>query len=128
MKMKSLMLDAGTVILWKDYGIFTKLWSKIRGKEMPYNRFTVITQKTELLTLGKINNIELYEPIRKYNKQESGKLTVITSGSVCYKDWKETVDTINIIRPHTLIATDTIDKCRYYKKVDWNEKLDEYIY
>lgn len=127
--MKSLMLDAGTVILWKEYGTFTKLWSKIRGKKLPYNRFTVITQKTELLTLGNILDLmEVYEPIRKYNKQESGKLTVITSGSIYYKDWKETVDTINIIRPNTLFATDTIDKCRYYKKVDWNEKLDEYIY
>ena len=95
MKMRSLMLDAGSIILWKEYNPIRKLWSKVR---------------------------------RKYNKLESNKLMTITFGLGSSKEWDEVVTIINIVRPNTLLATNSIDKCKYYKRVEWNEKLDEYIY
>ena len=101
MKMRSLMLDAGSIILWKEYNPIRKLWSKVRRKTLPFNRFTIVGQKTELL---------------------------ITFGLGSSKEWDEVVTIINIVRPNTLLATSSIDKCKYYKRVEWNEKLDEYIY
>lgn len=52
----------------------------------------------------------------------------ITFGLGSSKEWNEVVTIINIVRPNTLLATSSIDKCKYYKRVEWNEKLDEYIY
>lgn len=127
MKMRSLMLDAGSVILWKDYNILRKLWSKVTKKELPYNRYTIIGQKTELLTSDKLSNVIVYEPIRKYSKIESTKLTALIYGLGCSNDWDEVVTLINLVRPNTL-TIDGIDKCKYYKLLEWNEKLEEYIY
>lgn len=128
MKIRSLILDAGSIILWKQYNPLIKLWNKILRRDLPFNRFTLVSQRTEFLTIDNLKDIVVYEPIRKYNKQEITKLSVITSDNNYYKDWKETVTLVNIVRPNTLQSTDTIDKCRYYKKVECNEKLDEYIY
>lgn len=128
MKMRSLMLDAGSIILWKEYNPIRKLWSKVRRKTLPFNRFTIVGQKTKLLTTDKLENVVVYEPIRKYNKLESNKLMTITFGLGSSKEWDEVVTIINIVRPNTLLATNSIDKCKYYKRVEWNEKLDEYIY
>lgn len=128
MKMRSLILDTGSVILWKNYNPIRRLWSKITKKNLPFNRFTIVNQKTELLTTDKIENVVVYEPVKKYNKSESNKLLTITFGLGYSKDWDEVVTIINIIRPNTLNTISSIDKCKYYKKVDWNEKLDEYIY
>ncbi len=128
MKMRSLMLDAGSIILWKEYNLLRKLWSKIIRKELPFNRFTIVGQKTELITSDKIENVVVYEPVKKYSKLESNKLTTITFGLSSTKQWDEVVTMINIVRPNTLLSTSSIDKCKYYKRVEWNEKLDEYIY
>lgn len=128
MKMRSLMLDAGSIILWKEYNPIRKLWNKVRRKTLPFNRFTIVGQKTELLTTDKLENVVVYEPIRKYNKLESNKLMTITFGLGSSKEWDEVVTIINIVRPNTLLVTSSIDKCKYYKRVEWNEKLDEYIY
>lgn len=128
MKMRSLMLDAGSILFWKDYSIMRKLWSKLTKKELPYNRYTIISQKTELLTTDKLNNMVIYEPIKKYNKLESSKLAVLTFKLGSSKDWDEVVTIINMIRPNTLVSGNSIDKCKYYSKINYNEKLDEYIY
>ena len=109
------------IILFVSYGV-------VRRKTLPFNRFTIVGQKTELLTTDKLENIVVYEPIRKYNKLESNKLMTITFGLGSSKEWDEVVTIINIVRPNTLLATNSIDKCKYYKRVEWNEKLDEYIY
>lgn len=128
MRMRSLMLDAGSIILWKEYNPLRRLWSKLRRKPLSFNRFTIIGQKTELLTSDKLENVVIYEPIKKYSRLESNKLMTITFGLGSSKEWEEVVTIINIVRPNTLLATSSIDRCKYYKKIEWNEKLDEYIY
>ena len=50
MKMRSFLLEAGSIIAWKKYPYIKKLWSKIRGKQLPFNMFTIVTNRTELLT------------------------------------------------------------------------------
>lgn len=128
MKMRSLIIDAGSVILYKKYNPLRRLWSKITRKDLPFNMFTIVGQKTELLTTGKLSNVTVYEPIKKYSKAEGNKLFTITFGLGHSQDWDEIVTIINLIRPNTLDTVNTIDKSKYYKKVEWNEKLDEYIY
>lgn len=39
--------------------------------------FTIVPNRTELLTSDDMKDIEIYEPIRKYNKQEQSKISVL---------------------------------------------------
>ena len=128
MKMRTFLLEAGSIIAWKKYPYIKKIWSKIRGKELPYNMFTMITSRTELLTSDKMKDILVYEPIRKYSKQEQSKISALSRDRMYSSDWKDITSIINIVRPNTFVGPISIDACRYYKKIEWNEKLDEYIY
>jgi len=130
MKIQSTMLEPGSIIVWKDYSLLKKIWYNFLKRDLPYNKFTLITQKTELLSVnGNFdNNTAIYEPIRKYSKLESNKLAVIT-GSLRYSNnWLDIADIINVIRPNTISGPITLDKCKYYRKISFNEKSTKYIY
>lgn len=128
MKMRSFLLEAGTIIAWKKYPYIKKLWSKVRGRQLPFNMFTIVPNRTELLTSDDMKDIEIYEPIRRYNKQEQSKISVLAKDTLYSSDWVDISSLINLVRPNTLSGPITLTTCRYYKKVEWNEKLDEYIY
>ena len=121
------MLEPGSIIVWKDYSLLKKIWYNFLKRDLPYNKFTLITQKTELLSVnGNFDsNTAIYEPIRKYSKLESNKLAVIT-GSLRY--WLDIADIINVIRPNTISGSITLDECKYYRKISFNEKSTKYIY
>ena len=71
----------------------------------------------------------IYEPIRKYSKVESNKLNILCKDSgYNNEDWVDTANIINLVRPNTFAGPTTLNTCRYYKKVELYEKLDEYIY
>ena len=65
MKIQSTMLEPGSIVVWKDYSLLKKIWYNISRKNLPYNKFTLITQKTELLSInGNFDNdTAIYEPI-----------------------------------------------------------------
>ena len=128
MKMRSFLLEAGTIIAWKKYPYIKKLWSKVRDRQLPFNMFTIVPNRTELLTSDDMKDIEIYEPIRRYNKQEQSKISVLAKDTLYSSDWVDIASLINIVRPNTLLGPITLATCKYYKKVEWNEKLDEYIY
>lgn len=128
MKMRSFLLEAGTIIAWKKYPYIKKLWSKVRGRQLPFNMFTIVPNRTELLTSDDMKDIEIYEPIRRYNKQEQSKISILAKDTLYSIDWVDISSLINLVRPNTLSGPITLATCRYYKKVEWNEKLDEYIY
>lgn len=128
MKMRSFLLEAGTIIAWKKYPYIKKLWSKVRGRQLPFNMFTIVPNRTELLTSDDMKDIEIYEPIRRYNKQEQSKISILAKDTLYSSDWVDISSLINLVRPNTLSRPITLATCRYYKKVEWNEKLDEYIY
>lgn len=126
MKIKSILLKPGTILCWSEYNIFTRLWNKLKGKELANNRFTILPYKSELLTIDNFHVIA-YEPIRKYNKQELSKLNSI----YCIEEennWSTVSYIINLIRPNTFTNTDTIENCKYYKKRNLNAESTEYIY
>ena len=130
MKVQSTMLEPGSIIVWKDYNFLKKAWYGLWNKHLPYNRFTLITQKTELLSInGNFDNeTAIYEPIRKYSKLEANKLAVIT-GSLRYSNnWLDIADIINVIRPNTISSSITLDECKYYRRLNFNEKSTKYIY
>lgn len=128
MKMRSVILEPGSIICWKQYNILKRLWNLLLGRKTANNKFLLITRRTELLTIGSFLNIEVYEPIRKYNRYEVSKLQTIYEGYEHIYNWVEATGTINIVRPNTFPNMTTIEDSKYYKKVNLNEKLDKYIY
>lgn len=126
-KIKTILVAPGTILCWKEYNIFTRLWNKLIKRDLPYNKFNVISANTELLTLDKYNYIA-YTPIRRYNKQEIHKLQSIYDSYTTDCDWETVRTVINLVRPNTFDSSSALEECKYYKKIDLNEEPGEYIY
>lgn len=126
MKIKTAIVRPGTILCWKEYNIFTKLWNKLKKRDLPYNKFEIIPTSIELLTIDRYNFVA-YTPIRKYNKQEIHKLQTLYDNCMIEHDWDEIKTIINIVRPNTF-NNSPIEECKYYKKLDLNEESSEYIY
>lgn len=127
MKIKTTIVRPGTILCWKEYNIFTKLWNKLKKRDLPYNKFEIIPTSIELLTIDKYNFVA-YAPIRKYSKQEIHKLQSVYVNCVNDRNWEDIKAIINIVRPNTFNDSSTLEECKYYKKIDLNEESSEYIY
>lgn len=127
MKIKTTIVRPGTILCWKEYNIFTKLWNKLKKRDLPYNKFDIIPTSIELLTIDKYNFVA-YAPIRKYSKQEIHKLQSVYDNCVNDRNWEDIKAIINIVRPNTFNDYSTLEECKYYKKIDLNEESSEYIY
>lgn len=127
MKIKTTIVRPGTILCWKEYNIFTKLWNKLKKRDLPYNKFEIIPTSIELLTIDKYNFVA-YAPIRKYSKQEIHKLQAVYDNYVNDRNWEDIKAIINIVRPNTFNDSSTLEECKYYKKIDLNEESSEYIY
>ena len=127
MKIKTTIVRPGTILCWKEYNIFTKLWNKLKKRDLPYNKFEIIPTSIELLTIDKYNFVA-YAPIRKYSKQEIHKLQSVYNNCIPNSYWDDVKTIINIIRPNTFDNSSTLEECKYYKKIDLNEESSEYIY
>lgn len=127
MKIKTTIVRPGTILCWKEYNIFTKLWNKLKKRDLLYNKFEIIPTSIELLTIDKYNFVA-YAPIRKYSKQEIHKLQSVYDNCVNDRNWEDIKAIINIVRPNTFNDYSTLEECKYYKKIDLNEESSEYIY
>lgn len=127
MKIKTTIVRPGTILCWKEYNIFTKLWNKLKKRDLPYNKFEIIPTSIELLTIDKYNFVA-YAPIRKYSKQEIHKLQSVYDNCVNDRNWEDIKAIFNIVRPNTFNDSSTLEECKYYKKIDLNEESSEYIY
>jgi hypothetical protein len=127
MKIKTTIVRPGTILCWKEYNIFTKLWNKLKKRDLPYNKFEIIPTSIELLTIDKYNFVA-YAPIRKYSKQEIHKLQSVYNNCIPNSYWEDVKTIINIVRPNTFDNSSTLEECKYYKKIDLNEESSEYIY
>ena len=125
MKIKTTIVRPGTILCWKEYNIFTKLWNKLKKRDLPYNKFEIIPTSIELLTIDRYNFVA-YAPIRKYSKQEIHKLQSVYD--INDRNWEDFKAIINIVRPNTFNDSSTLEECKYYKKIDLNEESSEYIY
>lgn len=127
MKIKTTIVRPGTILCWKEYNIFTKLWNKLKKRDLPYNKFEIIPTSIELLTIDRYNFVA-YAPIRKYSKQEIHKLQSVYNNRIPNSYWEDVKTIINIVRPNTFSDSSTLEECKYYKKIDLNEESSEYIY
>lgn len=127
MKIKTTIVRPGTILCWKEYNIFTKLWNKLKKRDLPYNKFEIIPTSIELLTIDKYNFVA-YAPIRKYSKQEIHKLQSVYNNCIPNSYWEDVKTIINTVRPNTFNDSSTLEECKYYKKIDLNEESSEYIY
>lgn len=127
MKIKTTIVRPGTILCWKEYNIFTKLWNKLKKRDLPYNKFEIIPTSIELLTIDKYNFVA-YAPIRKYSKQEIHELQSVYNNCIPNSYWEDVKTIINIVRPNTFSDSSTLEECKYYKKIDLNEESSEYIY
>lgn len=127
MKIKTTIVRPGTILCWKEYNIFTRLWNKLKKKDLPYNKFEIIPTSIELLTIDRYNFVA-YAPIRKYSKQEIHKLQSVYNNCIPNSYWEDVKTIINIVRPNTFNDSSTLEECKYYKKIDLNEESSEYIY
>lgn len=127
MKIKTTIVRPGTILCWKEYNIFTKLWNKLKKRDLSYNKFEIIPTSIELLTIDRYNFVA-YAPIRKYSKQEIHKLQSVYNNCIPNSYWEDVKTIINIVRPNTFSDSSTLEECKYYKKIDLNEESSEYIY
>jgi hypothetical protein len=127
MKIKTTIVRPGTILCWKEYNIFTKLWNKLKKRDLPYNKFEIIPTSIELLTIDRYNFVA-YAPIRKYSKQEIHKLQSVYNNCIPNSYWEDVKTIINTVRPNTFSDSSTLEECKYYKKIDLNEESSEYIY
>lgn len=115
MKIKTTIVRPGTILCWKEYNIFTKLWNKLKKRDLPYNKFEIIPTSIELLTIDKYNFVA-YAPIRKYSKQEIHKLQSVYNNCIPNSYWEDVKTIINIVRPNTFSDSSTLEECKYYKR------------
>ena len=127
MKIKTTIVRPGTILCWKEYNIFTKLWNKLKKRDLPYNKFEIIPTSIELLTIDRYNFVA-YAPIRKYSKQEIHKLQSVYNNCIPNSYWEDVKTIINIVRPNTFTDSSTLEEFKYYKKIDLNEESSDYIY
>lgn len=107
---------AGTILGFKDYNVFRRLWSKLSGKSLPYNKFTILPFAAELAdTVPARWGAMAYEPVRKYNKRETNKLNKLQD-ELYNCGWDTVKAVVNSIRPDTFNDTVTLDNCKYYRK------------
>lgn len=127
MRTKVINLKPGTILCWKSYNIFTRLWNKLTGKSMKYNRFSVVAEPVYLLSFEDYT-CAAYEPVRAYNAKELTKLKDMIAPTGSTTAFKDIQMMVNVIRPNTFDNVATMDECKYYKKQDLDANSTKYIF
>lgn len=116
--MKMLTIKPGTIITYKEYPWYRKLFAKLFHKELKNNVCDIFAEQISIPTryLELDEDIELYEPVKPYSKEEKNKLQFLS------KDYYFSVEEIvNLIREDTIDDIADIDNCKWYKKINLNE-------
>lgn len=125
----AIKLKLGTIVCYKKYGILKRMWYKLFGKKLEYNKFWIVTGDLDILPNGLIVDGVAYEPLKKYNKTELNSLyKLLETTNKCELRFADIKAIINNIRPNTLTDTITLDECKYYKKVKLDANALEYIH
>ena len=125
----------GSLLIEKKHNIFKKLWYKLKKKELPYNKVTLILKPIEIMdTFSKGSTTMLAEPKRRFNDKETVNLFAATEtvfdiklDDDCYTitgDIKDIIASINktkyLIKGNTV--SDLLNSKNYYAKLIIEEK------
>lgn len=135
LKIKAIPIEAGSILCWKNYNIFKRIWYRLLNRELQYNMFGIITDTTKLIKACGLN-IALYTPIRKYSSEETIRLKKMceefaNNFNLCVGTWEDVMRIVNLIRFNTFTGNSTLQDSKYYKNIDLNvvkKEVDEYIY
>lgn len=117
------IIPAGSILMFKRYNIFKRLWYKLRKKHLPYNEFIIwdIPSKASIFAVGVIDtDFKAYSPIKPYSHKEIFKLLDILY--IRQEDCETEQDVINIInsiRKNTITnnSLELLDSNPYYYKL-----------
>lgn len=134
----------GSILVYKQYNIFQRLWAKLTNKELKYNRAILFPSNIELMnTLSRYSEAVLLEPKKPYNKAEQSviKLEIekLTDESELYtvefknKGIHNLVNIVNSTRSKTFSTVTKFDDLlnnKYYNAESLTEEKcwDIYIY
>lgn len=134
----------GSILVYKQYNIFQRLWAKLTNKELKYNRAILFPSNIELMnTLSRYSEAVLLEPKKPYNKAEQSviKLEIekLTDESELYtvefknKGIHNLVNIVNSARSKTFSTVTKFDDLlnnKYYNAESLTEEKywDIYIY
>lgn len=137
MTIKYLTLKPGSILLYKEYNFFNRLWAKIRRKELPYNKIMLFIDKCYYIGNPNMDGVIL-ELKRDYNKREINKLHYLVNNESFEdfsSDTKELYSILNVIRPNTFksdsVSLETlIENNRYYtvKNIRDAKEWSEFLY
>ncbi len=128
MKDRTIKVRPGAIICYKEYNLFKRLWYKLRKKELKYNRYLIVTGDTSLVLNDIKTDAVVYEPLRKYKANALRRLTELCSDNDGEVNFAELKTIINTVRPGTIIDTDELTYCRYYRKKSIDAYTIEHIH
>lgn len=129
-------IKAGSILLWKEYNFFKRLWSKLTKKSLPYNRMALFVEGCDYIGDPEKDCV-LLELKKNYNKKEINKLAILVDDNYFEYFGTNVADlctTLNLIRPNTFknnctTIQELLEENKYYtvknlkNAEDWKELL-----
>ena len=134
---KQLTIKAGSIFPYKEYGVFARMMAKIKGKELPYNKFIGYAQDT-IVYVKNLNDTKdiILEPKKNYSNKEALMFSIarkVLCGNMCRLEFDDILVLINSVRPGTIEITKDVANLignKYYKvrRLSDENEYTEYIY
>lgn len=116
------IIPAGSIMMWKNYNIFKRLWYKLRNKRLPYNSFYIwdMTGPIAIPNFVKFSDLVIYSPIKPYSSKQIFKLLDATYvQQVDCEDEQTIINIVNDIRKNTINTNslESLSNNQYYYKL-----------
>lgn len=147
MRIEYINIKPGTILLNKDHNVFKTWFYKLFNKELPYNKYMLTLDDTQIINInGILSNITLVEPRREYSRKELELLTRLVFNNKTGEDnkllpWASDKDfdekdlfiLLNAVRPRTFKADSKLNsfiRNKFYvtKRLKDVGNWNEYIY
>jgi hypothetical protein len=107
---KQIMVKPGSIMLYKEYGFFKKLFAKLTKKELPYNKFLVFIMPTVFYSCEDTESEKLIlEPKKNYSNNEISQLANLLKKMEDYDlQLDDILVLVNLVRPNTIDIADDV--------------------
>ena len=114
---------AGSIQMEKQYTLFKRIWAKLKGKQLPYNKFELFVTDTTMYTLeNTYEKFTVVSPKKAYSNKEAKALVALV-GSSEPSDVTMTAEdiliAINTIRPNTVNNLNELIESKFYTVTQW---------